>query len=78
MKYFGKWSTRSTFIEKPYESNNKNELIRLMSKMAYGNVRGIESCYWEVWTLDENGNKKRIAEGGKGYGGKKWREDYSH
>lgn len=74
--YYGSWSAGNTFTAKPYEDTSKARLIKDMCKMAYGNVHGIESCYWEVWTIDENGNKKRIAEGGKGYGGKKWRENY--
>jgi len=74
--YYGSWSAGSTFTAKPYEDTSKARLIKDMCKMAYGNVHGIEACHWEVWTIDENGNKQRIAEGGKGYGGRKWREDY--
>lgn len=74
-KYYGEWSSGSTFTAKPYESNNKNELIKLMTKCAYDNCAGMEQCHWSVWKLDGH-NRVMIAEGGKGYGGRKWRENY--
>ena len=75
-KYYGKWSAGSTYTNTPYESNNKNQLIRLMSKLAFKNCCGMSSCHWSVWYFDEDNNKRKIAEGGKGYGGRKWRENY--
>ena len=73
--YYGSWSAGNTFSAKPYEDTSKSKLIRLMTKMAYGNSSAMDRCYWEVWYLDKDNNKHRVAHGGKPYGGKKWRED---
>ena len=74
--YYGAWSAGDTFTAKPYEDTSKSKLIKLMTKMAYGNVHGMEACHWSVWYIDDDNNKMLVAEGGKGYGGRKWRENY--
>lgn len=76
MKYYGEWSAGNTYTRTPYESTNKNQLIKLMTKLAYDNCVGMNQCHWSVWLINEDGNKQLIAEGGKPFGGRKWRENY--
>lgn len=76
MKYYGKWSAGTTYTYIAYESTNKNKLIAEMRKMAYGNRQASRTCDWQVWFVDENGEKQLVANGGISYTGRKWREDY--
>ena len=76
MKYYGKYSSGNIASETPYESDSKNALIKQMTKLAYANCVGMQPCYWAVWYNDENGRRILVAEGGKGYGGRKWKEIY--
>lgn len=72
-KYYGKWEAGTSEAGKPYESNNKEKLIKEMRKIANGNRQRWQVCFWEVWTIEDN-NICVVARGGTTPFGKMWRE----
>ena len=72
-KYYGKWIAGSTYSAKPYESENKERLIKELRTIAKGNAQNGRGFSWEVWII-EDGDTKVIARGGTTSWGKSWRD----
>ena len=58
-KYFGLWSTNSSFILSPYEYTNKKEAIKDIKEICRGNIASGGTGQWQV----ENGKGELIASG---------------